>query len=55
MAHDNTYSREFVYRTLLSRLLRAARRNAEADPENDYYSQAVEVLEMLADGFEGNI
>lgn len=51
MEQDNRYYRESVYKTLLSRLLRSAKRNSEAEPDNEYYSNAVEVLEMLSDGF----
>ena len=48
---QNNYTREIIYKNLLQRLLRAAERNAEAEPENEYYSNAVEVLDMLLEGF----
>lgn len=51
MEQDNRYYRESVYKTLLSRLLRSAKRNSVREPDNEYYSNAVEVLEMLSDGF----
>ena len=52
MEQDKKFTREFIYRTLLHRLLRAAKRNAEAEPDSEYYSNAVDVLEMLSDGFD---
>lgn len=49
---QNNYTREIIYKTLLQRLLRAAKKNAEAEPGNEYYSNAVEVLQMLSEGCE---
>lgn len=51
MEQNKQFSREYIYKTLLSRLLHTAKRSAEAEPENEYYSNAVEVLEMLLEGF----
>ena len=47
---QKNYTRESIYRILLHRLLRAAKRNAEAKPDNEYYANAVEALGMLAEG-----
>ena len=49
---QNNYTRESIYKILLQRLLRTAKRNAEAEPDNEYYANAVEFLTMLAEGLQ---
>lgn len=53
MEHNNNkFTREFIYKKLLLRLLDAAKRNSEAESDNEYYSNAVEVFQMLSEGCE---
>ena len=56
MEKDNLnekWTNEYMYGVLLGRILRLTKIIVDENPDDDYYSQALETFEMLKDGLEG--
>lgn len=56
MGKDNLkekWTNEYMYGVLLGRILRLTKIIVDENPDDDYYSQALETFEMLKDGLEG--
>ena len=56
MEKDNLkekWTNEYMYGVLLGRILRLTKIIVDENPDDDYYSQALETFEMLKGGLEG--